>query len=113
MLYDVERSARPFALLAEFAGRVSVEPASDLESHLPDAWAARVVVRAGKERLEETVIRAPFDAGAKDLPRLLEEKWRRLLPEEHVCEILNQAAIGPAVLWQEIERCVSMAAKRP
>jgi 2-methylcitrate dehydratase PrpD len=112
MLYDTERRTQPFEPLMGFAKRVSVTAASDLESHLPQRWAARVVVHAGKDRFEETVIRAPFDHDGEDVRRLLEEKWRHMLPpEKH--QSLNHARNSRSLLWQEIERCVSMAGKRP
>jgi len=113
MLYDAERSAPSMAPLLEFAKRVSVSAAGDLDSHLPHRWAARIVVHAGAARCEETLVRAPFDHDGADLPGLLQEKWDRLLPHQEQRQILNQGATQPALLWQDIERCVSMAAKRP
>jgi hypothetical protein len=57
LLYDVERSAQSMAPLLDFAKRVSVSAARDLDSHLPNRWAARLVVHAGAERCEETLVR--------------------------------------------------------
>jgi 2-methylcitrate dehydratase PrpD len=104
LLYDAQRSAT--APLLDFASRVCVAPARDLETHLPNAWAARVVVKAGQARFEETVIRTDFDAGAPYLAASLRDKWSRLAPGE---------AISPgshAELWQQIEARVTMAARR-
>ena len=111
-LYDLERNARSYAPLLEFAGRVSVKPAPDLEAHFPNRWTARVVIRAGKNRFEETVVRAPFDHDSGGLQQLLEEKWRHVLPDNEQHQILKDTTGRPALLWQEIQRCVSMAAKR-
>jgi len=103
LLYDAERATRDAALL-QFARLVTVKPAGDLEAHLPGRWAARVVVNTDSEQLEETVIVAPFDADSPDLAHVLDEKWRRLVPP-------RTETADRAVLWQEIEGCVSMAAR--
>jgi 2-methylcitrate dehydratase PrpD len=102
LLYNAERWA--VASLLDFARRVSVVPASGLETHLPGHWPARVVVTMGGEHLEETVLHHDFDSGARDLPQHLREKWRRLLPEEEGAISGNYAE-----LWQRIERRVTMA----
>ncbi len=115
MLYDAERAARPTGPILDFARRVAVMRASDLEAHLPHRWAARVVVNSDRERFEETVIGAPFDHDASNLPQILRDKWRALkLPQEagDVFENASLASEGRAVLWQRIEACVSMAAQR-
>jgi hypothetical protein len=114
MLYDVERATRPAGPILDFARRVAVMRASDLEAHLPQRWAARVVVNTDSERFEETVIGAPFDYDAPDLAQILRDKWRRLLPQDSgdVFENGRRDSAGRAVLWQRIEACVSMAARR-
>jgi 2-methylcitrate dehydratase PrpD len=76
-LYDAERGNLSEAHIA-FAERVALKPEPALEVHLPARWAARVVVFAGAQRFEETVIRTPFDHDAPDLEKGLREKWRRL-----------------------------------
>jgi 2-methylcitrate dehydratase PrpD len=114
MLYDPERTDRSGAALAEFARHVSVEPANDLETHLPDHWAARIAVNAGSDRFEETVIDTPFDHDASGLSQFLAGKWRRLLSAEDARALENVGGPVPdrhAVLWQMIERRVSMAAR--
>ena len=104
LLYDSDR--KRWADVTDFAHRVTVTAASDLESHWPDRWPARVVVHAGGERFEETVIRAPFDHDAPGLLPLLQEKWRRMLSEEDLTLLnLGQPGSVPyATLWQQIER---------
>jgi len=114
LLYDVERATRPAAQILEFARRVIVAPASDLDAHLPHRWAARVVVNTDGERLEETVIGAPFDHDAPNLSQVLRDKWRRLLRPQDASDVLENALLGPAPevrarLWQRIDGCVSMA----
>ncbi len=116
MLYDVERSAQPAAPLMEFAGRVTVTQASDLDAHLPHHWAARVVVNTDSGRLEETMTVTPFDHDAPCLAQVLRDKWRRLLPRD-ASDFLESghsavSSEGRARLWQRIEACVSMAAVR-
>jgi 2-methylcitrate dehydratase PrpD len=102
LLYETERL--PSASFLDFAHRVNVAPAGDLETHLPDHWPARVVVTMGGERLEETILRHDFDCGTRDLLQHLREKWRRLLPAEDGAISGNYAE-----LWQRIERRVTMA----
>lgn len=104
-LYDAERASTP--ALGEFASRVTVMPASDLEAHLPARWPARVVVKADGERFDETVLAAPFDPDAPDLPQILQEKWRRLLSAEDAA-----ALSGPRDLWQSAQTRVTMAARQ-
>jgi len=116
LLYDVERAAPQAAPILEFARRVSVTPASDLDAHLPHRWAARVVVNTDGERLEETVIDSAFDHDASNLSQLLRDKWRRLLRPQDASDVLENALLGPAPegrarLWQRIDGCVSMAAQ--
>ena len=109
VLYDPERIVH--ADLTPFARRVSVDAADDLEDAWPHRWAARVVVRVGRERMEETVIQAPFDHDAPGLRQILQEKWRRMLPE-HDLTLLDhgQPDSAPyATLWQQIERRVRTA----
>jgi len=104
VLYDPERIVQ--ADLAAFARRGSVSAASDLEDPWPYRWAARVVVRAGREQVEETVIQAPFDHDAPGLLHLLQEKWRRMLSEDDLT-LLNLGQPGSAryaTLWQQVER---------
>jgi 2-methylcitrate dehydratase PrpD len=105
MLYDAERNVRPVAPLLEFARRVALIPADNLDAHLPGRWAARVLVNTDSERFDETVIRAPFDDDSPGLPQMLQDKWRRLLPP-------LESGGTRAVLWQRIEACVSMARER-
>jgi hypothetical protein len=115
MLYDVERRERPDVPLMEFARRVSVISAADMDAHLPHRWPARVVVNAGQDRLEERVMDILFDHDASDIAQKLNDKWRRLLPED-AGDFFDGAAQRSAskrhaVLWQIIERHVSMAAQ--
>jgi 2-methylcitrate dehydratase PrpD len=114
VLYDVERRERPDIPLAEFAARVSVSPAKELEAHLPARWAARVTVTASGHRWEETMVAAPFDHDAPRIARLLGEKWRRLLPSRDAGDFFalgeNGGAPERAVLWKMIRGRVSMAA---
>ena len=117
MLYDPERKDRPDVPLMDFARRVSVMSAADLEAHLPGRWAARVVVNTDSDRFEETIIAAPFDHDAPDLAQGLREKWRRLLPAQDARDFFENNLRGTgserrAVLWQMIERRVSMAAQQ-
>jgi 2-methylcitrate dehydratase PrpD len=111
LLYDPERALKLGVPLMEFASRVSVTPAEDLENHWPHRWAARVAVRAGGERHEETLIQAPFDHDAPGLPQLLQEKWRRMLAPQDLT-LLNpgEPGLAPyATLWDQIERRVRAA----
>jgi len=117
MLYDVERTSRPAAPLVDFARRVTVTQASELEAHLPHRWAARVVVNTDSERLEKTVVAAAFDHDAPNLAQLLRDKWRRLLPQQDAPDLLEigvraTSSEGRVILWQRIEACVSMEAQR-
>jgi hypothetical protein len=69
------------------------------------------MVRVGRERMEETVIQAPFDHDAPGLGQILQEKWRRMLPE-HDLTLLDQGqpdGAPYATLWQQIERRVRTA----
>jgi 2-methylcitrate dehydratase PrpD len=104
LLYDSNRTAQADVL--DFARRVSVTAASDLEIHWPNRWAARVIVHAGGEHHEETIIQAPFDHDAPGLSQLLQDKWRRmLLPQDLTLLELGQSGGAPyATLWQQIER---------
>ena len=102
LLYDSDR--KQWTDLAEFARRVTVIAASDLESYLPNRWAARVVVHVGGERFEETVIQAPFDHDAPGLPQLLEDKWRRMLSPQDLSLLNHEQSRRYATLWQQIER---------
>jgi hypothetical protein len=100
----------------EFARRVAVTQAGDLEAHLPHRWAARVVVNTGSERLEETVIGTAFDHDASNLTQVLRDKWRRLLLPQEARDLFESGPRGTtpetrAHLWQRIEACVSMAAQ--
>ena len=109
MLYDTARSGQPPGPLLEFAGRVSVTAAPDLESYLPDHWPARVRIDTGSERMEETIVKAPFDHGEAGLSQVLNDKWKRLIPSQTENGLLDG---GHAVLWQRIVACVSMAAQQ-
>jgi 2-methylcitrate dehydratase PrpD len=94
-LYDPERAASPW--LTEFAARVRVSLASDFETDLPSRWPARVVVTAGAQRFEETVVNAPFDHDGTDLPALLAAKWRRLGVEEQLAALSGLSDPWPLV----------------
>jgi 2-methylcitrate dehydratase PrpD len=111
-LDDSERAGAPTAPLLAFAGRVSVVPAHDLDAHLPDRWPARILVHAGRNRFEETIIHTVFDHGAPGLAPHLQDKWRRLLRPWELAEIFGgddvRAAVPPADLWQRMERRVRM-----
>jgi len=108
MLYDPERNG-PAGPLMDFARRVSVSPAGDLDQYLPHRWPARVVIKIGSEQLEETVIDMDFDApaGKNEILQRLQQKWRRLLPEDNHRDFAsNLAGAGPgrhAMLWQWLE----------
>jgi 2-methylcitrate dehydratase PrpD len=105
LLDDSDRTQ--WAYYIDFPPRVTVTAASDLESHWPDRWPARVVVvHTGGQRIEETVIQAPFDHDAPGLPQLLQEKWRRMLSPLDLT-LLNHGEPGLApyaTLWHQIER---------
>jgi hypothetical protein len=106
LLYDAERTLEPGIPLMDFAKRVTVSPANDLEDSWPYRWGACVAIRMGGERREETVIQAPFDHDAPALAQLLHEKWRRLLSPQDLT-LLNHGEPGPAryaTLRQQIER---------
>ena len=107
LLYDPERAIPSDGALLEFVSRVSVTAASDVEAEWPDRWPARVAIRTGGERVEETVIRAPFDHDGRDLTQLLTDKWRRLLSPQDARLLEEQRA----TLWQRIEQRVSLAAE--
>ncbi len=94
LLDDAERAAA--VPLMDFASRVSVASASDLDAHLPERWAARVVVHAGSDRFEETVIRAPFDHDADDLVEFLSGKWRRMLTRQDWEEFFSDSSLYTA-----------------
>jgi hypothetical protein len=75
-----------------------------------------VVVNTDSDRFEETIIAAPFDHDAPDLAQRLREKWRRLLPAQDARDFFENSLCGTAserraILWQMIERRVSMAAQ--
>lgn len=111
VLYDAEREAS--ADLTEFARRVTVNAANDLETHWPNRWAARVVIHTAANRYEETVVQAPFDHDAPGLEPLLREKWRRMLSPRD-CSLLNHEQPGAqryATLWDRIERRLRSAAE--
>jgi 2-methylcitrate dehydratase PrpD len=107
LLHDAERGERPGPKLFDFARRVSVKPAGDLDAYFPARWPARVAVNAGGVRFEETVIAAPFDHDAPKLAELFHEKWARLAPEEG---LHGTAETQYAKLWQRIERLLTAAA---
>ena len=109
MLYDPERANGPADQLMEFARRVSVVAATDLDAYLPGRWPARVVVNCGQQKFEETVIAAPFDHDGPDLPQLLSNKWRRMLAPEDARELIEGQS-PPAQLWQRLVARVRMAA---
>jgi 2-methylcitrate dehydratase PrpD len=94
-LYDPERTASP--ALMEFAARVTVSPTNDFEMDLPSRWPGRVVVKAGAQRFEETVVNAPFDHDGTDLPELLAAKWRRLGVEEQLSALSGLSDPWPLV----------------
>jgi len=106
LLYDPERAIPTDGALLEFVSRVSVTASSDLEADWPDRWPARVTIRTGGERVEETVIRAPFDHDGPDLAQLLTDKWQRLISLQDA-RLFEQRA----TLWQRIEQRVSLAAE--
>jgi 2-methylcitrate dehydratase PrpD len=107
LLYDPERAIPTGNALLEFVARVSVSSANDLEAPWPDRWPARVAIRTGGERLEETVIAAPFDHDGRDLTQLLTDKWQRLLPPQDALLLSEQRA----TLWSRIERRLSQTAE--
>jgi 2-methylcitrate dehydratase PrpD len=111
LLYDPERPLR--SDLIEFSRRVSVSAGRDLEDTWPYRWPARVVVRLGTKRVEETIVQAPFDFDAPGLPELLQEKWRRMLPAQDLTLLNHGQPGGPpyATLWRQIERRLRMPAE--
>jgi len=109
MLYDSGRASADSAPLLEFARRVSLSAASDLDAHLPGCWPARVMVSAGGERFEETLVKAPFDHDAPGLPAFLRDKWQRLPGDEaqnlnEGTSFVTKASGRYSMLWQGIER---------
>ena len=104
MLYDAERATSDSAPLLDFARRVSLNAASDLDAYLPGYWPARVLITAGGERFEDTLIKAPFDHDAAGLPALLRDKWQRLLGNG--TGFVTNASERYSTLWQGIERRV-------
>jgi 2-methylcitrate dehydratase PrpD len=114
-LYDAERREQTDIPLMEFARRVTVVAAPDLDAHLPKHWPARVVVKLGGEMFEETLIDAPFDAGAPGLDEKLNDKWRTLLRTSDgnpFDDMVHEYAFDRrALLWQIIERRVSIGAE--
>jgi 2-methylcitrate dehydratase PrpD len=106
MLYDAERASADSAPLLEFARRVSLSAGPDLEAHLPGCWPARVLVNAGGERFEETVINAPFDHDAAGLPALLRAKWQRLPGgrAQGFTDFVTNVSDRYSMVWQDIER---------
>jgi 2-methylcitrate dehydratase PrpD len=108
LLDDPERGGPPAAPLLEFARCVSVTPASDLDAWLPGRWPARIVVYAGGERLEDTIVHTAFDRDAPDLAQNLRDKAYRLLPP-HEARAIFGGDVPSADLWQRIEQSVRMA----
>ena len=109
MLYDPERIVQTD--LTAFAQRVSVNAANDLEDSWPYRWAARVVVHVGRERVEETVVQAPFDHDASGLDQLLQQKWHRMLSPQDLSVLNHEQPVARhyATLWDQIERRVRTA----
>ena len=109
-LYDPERIS-PGMALAEFAQRVTVTPAQDLEVHMPNRWPARVVVNAAGETFEETVIQSPFDADAPFVKEALTKKWRLIAlakdAETLFPDRAGEHAPSYAILGTELERRLS------
>jgi len=81
-LNDPERTPPAGVPLTDFAKRVTVTECHNLDAHLPNRWAARILVTAGDERLEETVVQSPFDGDALSVAAALTEKWRRACTAE-------------------------------
>ena len=104
MLYDSERASADSASLVEFAQRVSLSAARDLDAHLPGCWPARVMVSAGDERFDETLVKATFDHDAPGLTELLRGKWQRLRGDGP--DFVTNASDRYSLLWRDIERHV-------
>jgi 2-methylcitrate dehydratase PrpD len=105
VLHDPDRIPPPGVRLVEFARRVTVTPAQDLDAHLPDRWAASVVVTSGSERFEETVLQSPFDGDAPAVKATLTKKWRRIAQATNAEALFAVQETPPyAILWGELER---------
>jgi hypothetical protein len=109
LLHDPERVAPAGVPLMEFARCVTLAPAQHLNAHLPNMWAARVVVNAGGEQLEETLVQSHLDGEAASVKEALTEKWRRIASDKDAEDLLTDAAsqTGYAILWQKLERRLS------
>jgi len=107
VLHDPERVTPPGIPLLEFARRVTVTQAQDLDAHLPDRWPASVVVNAGGERFEETVSQSPLDGGALFVKEALTKKWRRIASAKAAESLFTDEEPGYAILWSELERRLS------
>ena len=82
LLDDVARDpAHWSAEIEDWAARVRIVAAPDLDSHYPERWPARVTAHAGSERHEILVLDSPGDpALAFGLPEI-EDKAQRILGE--------------------------------
>lgn len=112
VLHDPERVTPPGIPLLEFARHVTVTQAQDLEAHLPDRWAASVVVNAGEQRFEETVSQSPLDGGGVPFVKeALTKKWRRIASAHGAETLFSSGAeddnLSHAILWSELERRLS------
>jgi hypothetical protein len=104
LLHDPERKSSAWVPLMEWARRVTVSPAQELDAHLPDGWAASVVVNAGGERFGETVVKSPLDSDAVFVKEALTKKWRRIASAKGAEDLFADAAEGAyAILWEKLK----------
>ena len=105
LLHDPERIPPAGVPLMEFARRISVTQAQDLDTHLPEKWAASVVVNAGGEQLEETVVQSPLDGDAPFVKEALTKKWCRIASAKDAEDLFTDTAPQDryAMLWQKLE----------
>jgi len=105
LLHDPERTAPTGLPLIEWARHIMLTQAQDLNVHLPDRWAASVVVNAKGERFEETVVQSPFDGDAPDVKEALTKKWRRIASKGAEDALTGtEQHRNYATLWQNVER---------
>ena len=112
LLYDPERIPPAGVPLMEWARRVTLTQAQDLNKYLPDRWAASVVVNAGDKRAEETLIQSPFDADAPDVKEALTKKWHKMAVKGSENPLTGtEQHHGYAIIWEKLEARLSRVAK--
>ena len=113
LLHDPERTTPAGMPLMEWARHVTLTQAQDLNAHLPDRWAASVVVNAKGERFEETLVQSPLDGDAPGVKAALAKKWRRIASAKSADDLFTDASPdgGYAILWQKLERRLNRVAE--